>query len=143
MTPPKEYLTTVQNLMSDYIDGNEVAVYFETPEEAKQHLKIIRYKQKRLRLIKKDVRQTMTLIRSSFTAQKAEVGKPGIKTGIMAGLLGKKSVGKINALTKENLRRQQNESLAPYKSVLQIIENFLLNLDSLKLQIESWLFENR
>lgn len=112
-------------------------------EQAQQHLKEIRLVQKELQLIKKDISLTMKDIRSSFTAMKAEIGKPGFNTAFMGGLFGKRTVGKMNALKKEELRKQENEVLSPYVSIIQIIDEMLVELDRVKLQMENWILENK
>jgi hypothetical protein len=129
--------------MDEYIDNNQVAVDIESIEDAKLHLKRIRLSQKQLRQIKKEVNHSIKVIRSSFTAQKAEVGKPTFKSGFLGGLIGKKKLGKMNALQKENLRRQQNAALSPYEHVVLLIDQSLLILDDLKLQLDNWLLENK
>lgn len=143
MVSSKEYLVNVQKIMDEYVDGNQIAIDVNNVDEAKLHLKNIRFKQKQLRQVKNDARHTMKVIRSSFTAQKVEVGKSGFKTGFISGLFGKKQVGKMNAMNKENLRRQQNATLAPYESVIQLIDQSLLILDDLKLQLDNWLLQNK
>jgi len=143
MVSTQEYMSSVDDIMSDYLDDGEIAVYFETTQEAKHHLKTIRLKQKQLRMVKKDVKHSMKIIRSSFTAKSAEVGKPSLKTGFMSGLIGKKKAGKLNALTKESLRRQRDDMLEPYDSVVHRIDSFLLSFDNLKLQLDKWLLDNK
>jgi hypothetical protein len=79
----------------------------------------------------------MRQIRASFAAKKAEIGKPGFTKGVMQGVFGKKTVGKMNAMEREALRKRQYEVLSPYESVIQIIDEALVELDRLKMQLEA------
>ena len=99
--------------------------------------------QKELRLLKKDVNGEMTLIRSSFSSEKAQIGKPGFKTGFMGGLFGKKNVGKMNALQRDGLRRQQMEAIAPYENVKRAIDEALVRLDQVKGELDRWMLAHK
>ena len=140
MPSANEYQRRTEEILGSKISSGALSLKFswETPDEAKTLLKKILLMQKELRLVKKDISATTKEIRSTFTAKKAEVGT-GIGAGLMAGLLGKKTAGKSNAIDKENLRRQQVAQISPYEAIAGTIDNILIQHDKAKLQIESLL----
>jgi hypothetical protein len=137
---PQDYASRIRNILGDLMAGSERRTAYltcRTVEEVTQRLNEMRLMQKELRLLKKDVNLTMRQIRSSFTAKRAEIGKPGFTTAFMAGLLGKKSVGKMNALNREALRQQERKALSPYESFINAIDEVLIELDRLKMGLEA------
>jgi hypothetical protein len=91
--------------------------------------------QKRLRLLKKDIGITTKSVRSEFTAKKADIGK-GLTAGLGAAIFGKKAVGKMNAVDRENLRRAQSKAVAPYEALSRTIDDIIIKLDGIKLEME-------
>ncbi|MEJ5240073.1 MAG: hypothetical protein WHS87_02635 [Anaerolineales bacterium] len=138
MTTAKEYLSRIEEILGKHFVSRKMHLQFtwNTPEEAKQHLAQIRLMQKQLRLVKKELNATIKMIRSNFAARKAQVGT-GFGSGLMAGLAGKRTVGKMNVVARENLRREQMKALSPYESVSRTIDEILVQLDRIKIQIES------
>jgi hypothetical protein len=94
--------------------------------------------QKELRLLKKNVGLAMKEVRSSYTAQKATV-----QAVFFSSLAGRKTAGRNRALKRENLRRQELTSLAPYQSVNSMIDGVLVELDGAKLKLENWMAEHK
>jgi hypothetical protein len=102
--------------------------------EARQLLISIRQKQKELRLVKKDILQSMKEVRSSFKTQRATV-----QVRLLTRLAGYKAVIHSRASKRENLRQQEVTRLAPYQSIAHIIDETLVRLDGVKLEIETWI----
>ena len=137
MASASEFQDRIAQILESHFTSGRLSfsINWDTPEEAKIQLNRIRLKQKELRLVKKDINATMKAIRSEYTARKAQVGT-GLGSGIMAGLLGKKAVGRSNAIEKENLRRKQAAELSPYSALARAIDDALIQLDKVKIQIE-------
>jgi hypothetical protein len=119
-------------------DATEINYTYELVEEkAQMFIKKLCLMQKDLRLVKKDLSQTMREMRSEVAARKARIGA-GFGAGVAIGLLGRRMAGKFNALRRDSLRETQLEALAPYESVARVIDEALYQLDRAKLQLESW-----
>lgn len=139
MASAKDYQSQIEQILGSRFRSGKIELQFiwNSPEEARQHLIEIRHMQKQLRLVKKDLNATMKVVRANFAAKRAQVGT-GLGTGIMAGILGKKTVGKMNVIIKrENLRREQINALAPYEGVSRTIDEILVQLDRVKIQLEA------
>ena len=68
--------------------------------------------------------------------KRVEVGT-GFGAGLKADFLGKKVAGRSNAMEKENLRRKKAAEISPYETVARAIDSALVQLDKVKLKIES------
>lgn len=137
----QEYEKKVWAILGTISKGKEIQLQWETTGEAKLHKARITQIQKELRLVKKDITLTKKTINSLYATEKTKVGK-GFGAGISAGLFGKKTAGKMNAATRDNLRRNQLKAIAPYEDVNRMIDNAIVQLDQLKLQLDSWIVEN-
>lgn len=136
-TIPEYYQRVNQILGTDIQDGRlNLSFKWETPGEAKILLSKIRIMQKELRLVKKDLAFDIQSIRSGYITSKAKVGQ-GAGSAISSLLLGRKVVGRGNAWERESLRRQQISHLSPYESVKRLLDTILLELDKVKIKIES------
>lgn len=51
-------------------------------------------------------------------------------------------MGKVNSVTRDHIRRQQLNVIAPYESVSRLIDSILIQLDHLKLELDSWIIEH-
>jgi len=118
----------------------DIAMSFnmETLPEAKNVLARIRHTQKELRLFKKDVNMEIKYIKSSYSAKKSDV-----QAGFFSSLSGKRAAGSDRARKREKLRRQRLNDLMPYEATKRAIDGVLIELDRSKLQIQSWINENK
>ena len=55
----------------------------------------------------------------------------------MKGLFGRRTMGKVHAMSRDGLREQQIAATQPYENVRQIIDAVMKGLDDTKAQIES------
>jgi len=141
MKTAKDYDKKVWETLGTIAKGKEIHIKWETIAEAKLHRAKIVQVQKELRLIKKDVGITKKSINSYYVSEKAKVGK-GIGAGITSGIFGKKSSGKMNVITRNRLRNSQLNQVAPYDQVSREIDSIIMQLDQLKMKIDTWLVEN-
>lgn len=141
MTSAEDYEKKVRDILGAVAQGKEVHLQWSTVAEAKLHKAKITQVQKELRLVKKDIGLTKKAINSAYTTEKAKVGK-GLGSELAAGLFGKKTIGKVNVSTRDNLRHNQLNTIAPYEEVNRMIDNVLVQLDQLKLQLDSWIVTN-
>ena len=82
-------------------------------------------------------------MKSQFIGQKASVGT-SMGAGLAGLFLGRRTVGRFNAANREDLRRAQIQSVAPYEDVKRTIDQVLHFLDGCKSQIEgSAEYQNR
>ena len=91
--------------------------------------------QKKLRLLKQQIKAAIASTKSEFTTARVSVGK-SFGAGFAAGLFGRKTMGSINATRRDDLRRAQIRAVAPYENVKGIIDQIINKLDSIKGQIE-------
>ncbi|MCB0213588.1 MAG: hypothetical protein KDJ52_29870 [Anaerolineae bacterium] len=141
MTNAKDYEKKVWEIVGALAKGKKIHLQWTTVAEAKLHKTKINQVKKELRLVKKDIGLTKKTINSAYTTAKTKVGK-GFGAGLAAGLFGKKTTGKMNASTRDDLRRKQLKEIAPYEDVNRMIDNIMVQLDELKLQIDSWIVRN-
>lgn len=85
-------------------------------------LERIRRMQKELRLLKQEVSGTISAIESEFRAAHTGVSK--------------RKVAGRNAARKDNPRRDQLDSVVPYQTIKHAIDRTIVQLDSVKGQIE-------
>ena len=117
----------------------KISFSFETIPEAKNFLAKIRLMQKRLRLLKKEVNAEMKSIRSNYSAKVSNV-----QAGFGSSLLfGKGTAKSLAASKKREIKAQRNRTLLPYEGVKRIIDRTLVETDSAKLQVSTWLESNK
>lgn len=142
MARAKDYEKHVREAVGAITQGDTIHLQWNSIPQARLHKSQIAQVQKQLRLIKKDIGLEKKAINASYTTEKTRVGK-GFGAGLAAGLFGKKNTGKVNASMRDNIRRQQLQAIAPYEAVNRMIDNLLLQLDQVKIQIDSWIVENQ
>lgn len=132
MTSPKDYAKRIDDVMSSAreLSANSVP-------EAKIVLKHIGQFKRELQLIKKEINLEKKSLHSTYTTAKVKVGKGGFGQGLLQGLLGKKTVGSINASQREDIRRKERTEIAPYEHLTQHIDKCLLDLDGYRVRIET------
>jgi hypothetical protein len=137
----KDYQKQVCDVLQAKIRKGEIKLKFrwESVPEAKATLAEIRQKQKRLRLIKKDVNAELRAIRARYS-QKAGGVSPGVISSLV---LGKGTAKSLAASKRRNIRADRDRELQPYEEVKRIIDNALVELDEAKYRISAWLDQNR
>jgi hypothetical protein len=124
------------------VKGDTIQLQWTTADEARIHKANITHMQKRLRLLKKNMSVTVRLDNAAFQSEKTKVGK-GFGAGFFAGLFGKKAAGRSNALMRDNLRRRQLQTVCPYEGVSRMIDGWLVQLDQAKIQLDTWVLQNK
>ncbi len=134
---PKEFTERISSIVGDDISDGEINLRYSwnNYEQAKALLLRIRTVQKELRLLKQEVTATISAARSEFTTARTAVGK-SVGAGIAAGFFGRKTVGRVNAARRDDLRRGQLRAVAPYENVKNIIDQVLAKLDLVKGRLE-------
>jgi hypothetical protein len=137
MTSPQDYQAQIKEILGVPSESGAINLQFkwDTPIEVRQERVRIQYMQKQLRLLKKDIAVTIKSIRSEFTAKKAGIGK-GVSAGLGAAIFGKKAVGKMNAIDRENWRQLESKAIAPYQTLSRTVDDILLKLDGVKMEME-------
>ena len=127
---PKEFIDRISSIVGDDVSDGEINLHYSwnSHQQAKALLLRIRTVQKELRLLKQEVTATISAARSEFTTARTAVGK-SVGAGIAAGFFGRKTVGRINAARRDDLRRGQLQAVAPYENVKSIIDQILAKLD--------------
>ncbi|MBM3133995.1 MAG: hypothetical protein FJZ89_01635 [Chloroflexi bacterium] len=143
MLSAQDYANRVSAIIGPMAKGEAMSQQWRwsTAAEAKLSKAKITQMQKELRLVKKDIALTKKAINAAYTTERTKVGK-GFGAGFAAGLLGKKAVGRANAAVRDNVRRNQLKAIAPYDDVSRVIDSILVQLDQLKLQLDSWIAAN-
>ncbi len=138
MASAAEHYAQVKAIVGMPADADEVVLRltWEDPEGARREMGRLRNMQKELLLAKKNIQVDITSLRSEYLGRKAKVGAPSLSQGLMRGLLGARSTGKINTLNREAIRQQQFAAVQPYEEVKRIIDRLLLQIDQAKLQLD-------
>lgn len=134
----EEYLSRIEAILGSPIEDDEITIDLEwnSIQEARQHVRQINQMKKELRLVRKNIRKVMKEIRASFREKKRDV-KAGFLASIWWG------AGRVRESQREELRREERTSLAPYEPLLLLIDKGLVKLDGLKLELETWIAANR
>jgi len=130
----EDYLSQIEAILGSPIQDDEIQVdlQWNSVKEARQHIRQINQMKKELRLVRKNIRQVMKEIRVSFREKKADV-KAGLLASIWWG------AAHVRESQRKELRREERASLAPYESLLLLIDKVLVKLDALKLELETWI----
>lgn len=141
MVEALEYENRAWRTLETIAKNREIDLEWKSIAEARLHKSKITQVQKELRLIKREVIQTRKELNAIYAAQQISVGK-GFGSGLAAGIFGRKAVGSVNASARSNLRQRQLSAIAPYDNVNRLIDSILLQLDQVKLQLDSWMATN-
>ena len=128
------YIARVEKMVS----SKDIEMSWKTLEQAKRYVANIQQLQKEIRLIKSEITLAKQQVHSSYTDKKVQVGK-GFGAGAATGLFGAKAVGRANAVTRNNLRHRELKALEPFVEAEQFIAKVLAGLDSLKLEMKTWI----
>lgn len=118
--------------------NGEVSIAFEFNDhaEAKNGLQLARNMQRDLRALKRDVNQTCKEIRAEFTTKRTSVGK-SLGAGLASALIGRRTIGGLNAARRDDLRRTQHDTILPYQDLKLMIDDFVYKLDKMKHRIQT------
>jgi hypothetical protein len=135
MKTSDEYVADLEAVVGANIEGgaHKLPIHWDTILDGKKSLAEVRQMQKALRFIKKGVNQTMKEIHEAFRQKSASAD-----LGFLSTLTSKKRVKQEKVEKRRELRRLQDEELAPYEAITHSIDNALLQL-----AVQTWLEENR
>jgi len=137
----KDYQKQVCDVLQAKIRRGKIKLKFrwKSVPEAKATLAEIRQKQKRLRLIKKDINTELRAIRAKYSDKAGSVS-PGVITSLA---LGKGTAKSLAASKRRSIRADRDRELRPYEEVKRVIDGALVELDAAKNRISAWLDQNR
>jgi hypothetical protein len=130
------YLQKVKALFNIPPGSYEISISYkwDTPTEAKAILANLRITQKELRLIKSEINTTIKEIKLGYMGQKENAGS----SGVLLSILGKKQLAaRSRSIALDQIRRREQSEIAPYQKVIQLIDKINLQIDRIKLQIQS------
>lgn len=135
MPTPQEYFQEIERIVGDDLSDGEVnlRLTWNNYAEGKAHIDRIRDMQRRLRVLKKGAGAEVSGMKSDFMIQKASVGA-SLGAGLAGFYLGRRTVGKFNAATRDDLRRKQVQSVAPYENVKRSIDQITYRMDGKSFQ---------
>ena len=128
------YITQVEKMVS----SKDIEMTWSTLEQAKRYTANIQQLQKEIRLVKSEITLAKQRVHASYADAKIHVGK-GFGAGVATGLFGAKTVGKANAVTRNSIRHRELKALEPFVEAEQFIAKVLAGLDSLKLEMKTWI----
>ena len=128
------YITQVEKM----VNNSGIEMTWKTLEQAKMYVASIQQLQKEIRLVKSEITLAKQQIHASYADAKVHVGK-GFGAGFATGLFGAKTVGRSNAVTRNNMRHRELKALQPYVEAEQYIAKILLGLDKHKLELKTWI----
>jgi GYF domain 2 len=134
---PEDLIAKIGEIVGDDVSDGKIDFKYswDSYEQAKALLLRIRTVQKELRLLRRQISATISSTKSDFSGARISVGK-GVGSSIAAGFFGRKAVGRINASRRDDLRRAQIKTVAPYENVKRIIDQIITKLDEVKGKID-------
>lgn len=139
---PNPYIDKVVATLGPLFQNNNINLRWNTPEEAKQCIAIIRLKQKEIKLVKGEITAAKKQIHSQYTDKKTNVGK-GFGAAVATGVFGAKAVGRSNSVARNNIRNQEMKVMQPYVDAERFIADLLVKLDNVKLQLDLWISQHK
>jgi ribosomal protein S2 len=128
------YIARVEKMVS----SKDIEMSWSTLEQAKRYIANIQQLQREIRLVKSEITLAKQQVHSNYTDKKVHVGK-GFGAGVATGLFGARKVGKLNSLTRNSIRHNELKAIEPYVEAERYIAQVLAGLDSLKLQMKTWI----
>ncbi len=113
----------------------QISLTFDNPESVKVQVKQIKLAQKQLRVIKKEINATIRNINQQASQSKAD-------SIFAAGLdvFGKRKwAGTVRAATRRAVALERETARQPYLELKEVIDNFILKGNRLKLMAEEYL----
>jgi hypothetical protein len=135
MATAESYLEEAMSVMRRAFPGGTASITWTSSAEARLHKKTITQVQKELRLLKKKISADRRSVSSEFTSQRVMIGK-SFGAGVAAGLLGRRTMGRVNAVRRNEMRMQQLRAVAPYDQAAARLDAVLISFDSLKTEID-------
>lgn len=132
MATPSEYRTLVENLVEP-INGR---MEWSSTAEAKAHKARVAQVQKDLRRVKQEITAEIRAINSRYQTRKAMIGK-SFTAGLAAAFFGSRRAGRINAINRDALRREQYDAVLPYQECKNHIDSILADLDRVTVHIDA------
>jgi len=131
MKTSDEYVADLEKVVGAGLEGGAISLTFhwDTAPEGKKLLAQMRQMQRELWHIKRGVNQTIKELRSAFKERSSNV-----EADLLSTFAGKR---------RRELRRQQEDELEPFEAIKLAIDSGLLQLDRLKLEVQTWLAENK
>lgn len=124
-----------QQILGLGLDGMEISA--SSVAEAKSALSRVRNLQKQLRQIKRNVNLDMKTIRAEYQQKMSTAASTS--SGILTLFGQRKMAGTIRADQKRRLGQERDRALQPYQSINLQIDHLLVQLDSVKLQIDEFI----
>lgn len=119
-----------------FINGHlEVSLRVKAPN-AEETLSTNRTMQRQLRLLKREVRMTCKQIKAVFAQRSSQGPGSAFIDGLKIGFFGRRTYYRARGREREHERQQKHDALAPYETVLRIIDNLLLQIDTAQLRID-------
>jgi hypothetical protein len=140
---PKGYQEKVEGILGSKFSGTSLEVsfgHYNNAEEAKLLLKKMVFLKKQLSSVKSLANDEMKSIRASFQTEKHKVSQSG-KT-LTTLFFGKKAAGHERQREKNTLGGKQRAALGPYENVKNTIDQILLEMDRVKLEVETHIANN-
>jgi hypothetical protein len=128
--------------INQLVESAPINQTWQSVPEAKMYVKAVTQLKKELGLVKKEITTAKQQIRANAVNNRAHVGK-GFTGGAIRGIFGAKAAGSINASTKNSMRNQELKALQPYEEAEKHLATVLLSLDKLKLQMETWILQQK
>ncbi len=128
------YIIRVEKMVS----SKDIEMSWQTLEQAKRYIANIQQLQKEIRLVKSEITLAKQQVHANYANAKAHVGS-GLGAGFAKGLFGAKTMGKAHTITRSNIRHKELNALEPYVEAEQFIAKVLAGLDSLKLEMKTWI----
>jgi hypothetical protein len=146
MITAQGYLQRVGQILGQSINGNElsvsISINWESEEQARALIRDLAFKQKELRLLKKEINLTEQEISKGFVTQRVAVGKT-FGWGVARGLLGRRTAGAFSMAKRNDLTMAKDRALRPYRMVTSGVDNLILELDKQKSRIEAEIIANK
>lgn len=133
-------IARLNDVMEQYFGGWDPGIDGTTVAEVRQQINLVRQAQNELKMIKRDAAARRSELHQHFASQIAQVGKTG---GAIVGsmLFGKRNVGKVNTLQRDQLRRTELSLVDYFQRTERLIDQTILELDSLKTEAQNWILQ--
>jgi hypothetical protein len=131
----KEYQERINALLRQYLGGTSLQLEWETPAEAKLHIKNIRNLQKELKLLKKEVQMQKQQVKAEYAGSRAKLQGRSNTGRIIGGGLGKFLKGSASN-QRVDLRKDELSDMEQFDSTTRGIDSVIMQLDQFILKVE-------
>ncbi len=129
----------IAQLLAPVMKRDKLYIEYNSVPEAKQKIGELRLLQKELRAVKKEIALTKKQIAAEYAAKDSKVGHGALD--LLAGR--NKWAAAAHRSDHNNIHAQRDKALAPYDAWATQIDHLLLSLDNIKLQIETWIAQQK